>query len=162
MMTDAEQLRTILEEELSLHQQMLPLLQEEKETILHRKPRELTQVLKKKEAVITALKKKEQSRQALIIQIAHALRTDSGKLTLRVLAATWRDQRLLALQQEFSSLLDTIKARQDENNQLIQKGSQLIQECVNILFTGPQDQCYGPQGVMKGDKQEKGYLDKKI
>lgn len=161
-MEEIQRLTKVLEEELALHQQMLPLLYQERETVVHRKAKDLVSILKKKEALVEMIRQKEHERQALVIQIAHAMNVPSQKLTVSFLAARFKDKQLLKIRDQFTAVLDDVNGQQHKNNQLIQKGRDFVQECVNHLYTSPQDPCYGPEGQYKTEPNQQGFFDKKI
>lgn len=161
-MEEIQKLTKVLEEELVLHQQMLPLLQQERETVIHRKAKDLVDVLKEKEALVETIRKKEHERQALVIHLAHVLNIPHQKLTMTVLAARLKDKNLLKIKEQFTAVLDDVHDQQQKNNQLIQKGHDFIRECISQLHSSAQDPCYGPEGQYKTQPSQQGFFDKKI
>ena len=162
MREEQETLRGILERLLLLHNNMLPLLEEERVALVKNKPKDLVAVLRKKEVLVEAIKKEDHQRHTLVVSLSHALGIPSESITLSFLAERWQDLWFIRLKDTFSQVLDEIRKRQESNNVLIQTCQEIINQCINLLYSSPSDSSYDPQGNIISTDPLRGHLDKKI
>jgi len=141
----------VLENELTLHKEMLSLLGEEKEHII-KDPKALNEVTKKKNAILEEIHKREDLRQRLIMNVAGVLNMSAKDVTLTLLAKVWSEPRLVQLRKELKSVLENIKAKQQLNNALIQQGLGIINSYVNAMSNNPKDSVYDKKGNLKESK----------
>lgn len=162
-MDDKTQLVQLLEDELVLHKEMVPLLEEEKGCLIAKKTAELLVLLKKKEAVVEKIQEKEHQRKALVMALSAELKMSSDKITLSFLSGYWRDPQLLKLKKRLSDIIEEIQTKQQLNNALVRNAQDLIREAVAVMYAQQQpDAVYSPQGVFNDRAKEQGYLDKNI
>ncbi len=146
-----KELIVVLENELLLHKQMLSLLEEEKDNI-SKDPGTLNKTIKKKEALIEDIRRREDLRQQLVMNIAGILNMNAKDVTLSMLAKIWSEPRFIQLRKELKVVLEMIKSKQQINSALIQHGLGFINNYVNALASNPDDAVYDTKGHLKESK----------
>ena len=152
MKPSIDDLLTILEQSENLYQQMLPVIQREKQAALSAQADELTSASEEKEELLAQLQQLERKRQILIHQIADDRHLPVEQIKLSTLADS-SDQnqasRMKRLSASLNELVPIIKKANEENRAIIQHCLSIVHGALGFFqhWMMPTD-VYGASGQM--------------
>ncbi len=152
MTANIDNLLTILEKSEKVYQQMLPVIQREKQAALSAQSDQLTSASEEKEELLARLQQLERRRQVLIHQIADDRQLPVEKIKLSTLADS-SDQhqavRMRRLSVSLNELVPKIKKANEENRAIIQHCLSIVHGALGFFqhFVIPTD-VYGASGQM--------------
>jgi flagellar biosynthesis/type III secretory pathway chaperone len=145
----------ILEQSEGLYQNLLPIINREKQAALGSDPRQLAAVTVEKEELLARMGRLERQRIKLIDQLADDLNVSPAQLSLSALAArtdTYQAYRILSLRDSMGELVKKIKRANEENRLLIQHCLDLARGALGFFqhWMTPVS-VYGSSGRMDND-----------
>jgi flagellar biosynthesis/type III secretory pathway chaperone len=139
-----------LREELKQYGEMLVLLDQQQDHVLHRRPDALLQsvdaVNAQAEAIHAARQEREQHRRHLARTLA--LNPDAGFLAMLPMLPVEYRMLIEALVRENNELLVRIKQRARQNHLLLSRAMELMQQFINALAPLPAATTYSHTGVV--------------
>ncbi len=152
MTATIDELLAILEKSEMVYQQMLPVIQREKQAALSAKSDQLTSASEEKEELLAQLQQLERKRQVLIHQIAAECHLPAEKIKLSTLADSSDPKQALRMKRlsaSLSELVPKIKKANEENRAIIQHCLSIVQGALGFFqhWVIPTD-VYGASGQM--------------
>lgn len=139
-----------LREELKEYGEMLALLDQQQEMVMHRRSQDLLQCVAatntQSETIAAARREREQHQRHLNLELALAEDAVFATLIPR-LPAEYRPL-VQALVQENNELLIRVQQRARQNHLLLSRVVELMQRFIGTLFPGSQPTTYGDSGQM--------------
>ncbi len=152
MTANIDNLLSILEKSEQVYQQMLPVIQREKQAALSAQPEQLTSASEEKEELLAQLQQLERKRQVLIHQIADDRQLPAEQIKLSTLADSsdqHQTSRMRRLSASLNELVPKIKKANEENRAIIQHCLSIVHGALGFFqhFVIPTD-VYGASGQM--------------
>lgn len=130
------ELISIFEKQIKLHQSLLAVLMEEKTSIVESNLIELNNANGEKETLILKIKNLEDNRLNLVVKIAEALSEDSQNLTLKRLCEIIEEPHSTRLDDCRSRLIlltDNVRKSNEENKVLLTQAVELVRGSFMLL-----------------------------
>lgn len=131
-----DELISIFEKQIKLHQSLLAVLMEEKTSIVESNLIELNNANGEKETLILKIKNLEENRLNLVVKIAEALSEDSQNLTLKRLCEITEEPHSTRLDDCRSRLIlltDNVRKSNEENKVLLTQAVELVRGSFMLL-----------------------------
>lgn len=131
-----DELISIFEKQIKLHQSLLAVLMEEKTSIIESNLIELNNANGEKETLILKIKNLEENRLNLVVKIAEALSEDSQNLTLKRLCEITEEPHSTRLDDCRSRLIlltDNVRKSNEENKVLLTQAVELVRGSFMLL-----------------------------
>lgn len=155
-----DQLKSILDQELSIYQKLLSFAREKKKMLLEKFSTDLQTVVTQEELLVQRLIDLEQERREVVAQIAgvadatldnavEAISEADGKSDLWLVGTQLRD------------VVSSIKVVNDENQKLLEQALELTQYSIKLITRVPGDVTYGPAGKQAGKRAGPSLIDRK-
>jgi flagellar biosynthesis/type III secretory pathway chaperone len=147
-----EKLILVLRQTERSYQELLPMIQTEKEMVCEARIEALLSVSTEKKKLLIIIQQLDQKRDRLLRQIATELNLDYEKLTLPMLTDygdAQQSQQLGGLRQSLKSILSKVRASNNENRALIQHCLVVVGHAISFVL--PQSETpsiYGASGAM--------------
>lgn len=147
-----QQLISVLQKEIELHNQLLKLAQEKEMAIINNQISLLQEVTKKEAQVIEGIKEQEQARIEVINQLARYFEISTKDLTMSKLVALIDAEmsgEFKKLHKEIVSLIDKLRRVNERNNSLIKTSLELISYSMNLFINlSAGEAVYNPKGKL--------------
>lgn len=150
MSATIDKLIGILEQSEAVYQQILPVIQTEKEAALLAKPDHLTSATQRKEELLARLRQLERKRQILINQISAECDIPVQNITLSALSDQTdaaQSSKVKRLNDSLNALVPAIKKANEENRAVMQHCLSIVQGALGFFhhWVMPTD-VYGASG----------------
>lgn len=154
-----DQLKAILEDELSIYQQLFRLAGEKKKLLLEKFSTDLQKIVTQEETLVQRLIELEPARQEAVRKITGK---EDSNLDQAVEAVSEADGKsdLWMTGSKLRDVVAAIKKVNDENQRLLEQALELTQYSIKLITKAPKDVTYGATGV-QGTKKGFSLIDRK-
>ena len=162
MVTD---LSDLLGKEYALYQSLLSLLQKERRIVVDCSATDLIQTNKEKENLVLKIRILEQSRQAIIEELAERMGLSSDELTLSTLEERLKEPfagRLRTLRSKLSAVLQSIREANEENRVFLQHSVDFVKGSLALIrYLTVSSPTYVASGALDGDRCDARFVSEK-
>ncbi|MBW2056217.1 MAG: flagellar protein FlgN [Deltaproteobacteria bacterium] len=158
-------LSDLLARELEIYRSLLSLLQQERRIVVDCSIPELIQATKEKENLVLKIRILEQSRQAILQDLAGRMGLSPDELTLSALEARLEEPlagRLRSLRSNLSAILRSIQEANEENRVFLQHSADFVRGSLALIrYLAVSSPKYAASGVLDGDRGGGRFLSEK-
>lgn len=160
MKTAVVQLKSILDQELSIYQRLLDFAKEKKKMLLEKFSTELQSIVSQEEVLVQRLIDLECERREVVAQIAGTVDATLDSAVEKVSEADGKSD-LWLVGTQLRDLVNNIKTVNDENQKLLEQALELTQYSIKLITRVPGDVTYGPAGMQAGKRAGPSLIDRK-
>ena len=160
MKTAVVQLKSILDQELSIYQRLLGFAQEKKKMLLEKFSTELQGIVSQEEVLVQRLIDLEGERREVVAQIAGSVDATLDNAVEKLSEADGKSD-LWLIGTKLRDVVNSIKTVNDENQKLLEQALELTQYSIKLITRVPGDVTYGPAGKQAGKRAGPSLIDRK-